>query len=178
MSYGEFLAHFQVVFHHPDQGQSASQRLLSLLQGSSAVSDYAIKFQILAALRCWNEPVLIAAFHNRLSSAIQTLLASHDEGLSLNSLITLAITLNQHLRGKARHSTSATVSMPILRLSARTSSSLPLPSSPPANEPAQEPMQLGSSQVPARVESCLYSYSASGDQNLRSCLPACGKESV
>lgn len=54
--------------------------------------------QILTA-EC-GEAVLIAAFRNELST-IQTELVCRYEGLFLNALDFLAITLDQHLRGKA-----------------------------------------------------------------------------
>lgn len=44
MSYVEFLDQFQAVLDQPDQRQSSSQRLLSLRQGSSVVSDYGIGY--------------------------------------------------------------------------------------------------------------------------------------
>lgn len=68
MSYGEFLTQFQAVIDHPDQVQSNSHQLLSLRQGSSQVSDYAIEFQLLTSKSSWSKPVHIAAFCYRLSA--------------------------------------------------------------------------------------------------------------
>lgn len=47
--YLAFLQEFKEVFDHPDQGQSSTQKLLHLHQGSSLVADYSIQFHILAA---------------------------------------------------------------------------------------------------------------------------------
>lgn len=77
---------------------SHSYRLLTLRQPSATVSDYDYEFCILAADSGWNKAALIAAFHNGLSAQLQTELACRDEGMDLNSLISLAISLDQHVR--------------------------------------------------------------------------------
>lgn len=100
-NFEEFLSQFRVVFDHPDQGCSSSQQLLTLRQGKTYIADYAVNLRILAASSGWNEPALIATFWNGLSPVLQTELAYQDEDKDLKGLITLAIALDQHLRGKA-----------------------------------------------------------------------------
>lgn len=48
----------------------------------------------------WNDAALIVTFRNRPSAHIQTELACRDEGMNLNSLISLAISLDHHVKGK------------------------------------------------------------------------------
>lgn len=43
--YDAFLKEFTAVFDHPNQGQSSSQRLLQLRQGSGSAADYSISFR-------------------------------------------------------------------------------------------------------------------------------------
>lgn len=44
-NYEEFLKEFKLVFGHPDQGRSSSQKLLHLCQGPDLAADYAILSQ-------------------------------------------------------------------------------------------------------------------------------------
>lgn len=69
--YGEFVREFKALFDHPDQGQSSSQRLLQLRQGSDSVSDYTIRFQILVAESGWNDSVLLLVFCHGLTPELQ-----------------------------------------------------------------------------------------------------------
>ena len=50
-----FTAEMRNIFDHPIQCKEASSRLLSLSQGSSTVSQYAVDFRILAAECGWDE---------------------------------------------------------------------------------------------------------------------------
>lgn len=84
------------------QGRASSQRLLQLQQGSSPAADYAIQFRILAADSGWNDTVNIAEFRKRLSLELQLELSCRDSRLGLDDLITLVISLDQHLRSTAR----------------------------------------------------------------------------
>lgn len=59
-----------------------------------------MKFQIIAVDSGWNDLALIAVFSKGLNQAVQTELACHDYGMDLNSLIKLAISLDQHSRSK------------------------------------------------------------------------------
>lgn len=96
-SYEELLWQFQGVFDHPDQGQSSSQSLLTFHQGTFSVWDISENVCIFAAESGWNEPAMITLFNNGLNPPIQMELVCRDEGKDLNSLIALAITLDQHL---------------------------------------------------------------------------------
>lgn len=105
--YMAFIQEFKSVFDHADRAQSSTQRLLCLHQGSSLVADYAIHFCILATGSNWNKPALVTLFHEGLSADIQLEVSCKDAGLSLDNSISLAITHNQHLCGKVRHSHSS-----------------------------------------------------------------------
>lgn len=67
------------------------------------MADYSIQFRILAVDSGWNKPGLIALFREGLNAEIQLVLACKDAGLDLNTSISLAIKLDQHLRGNVCH---------------------------------------------------------------------------
>lgn len=92
------MQEFKAVFDHLDHGQSSTQRLLHLHQGTSSVADFTIQFSILTVGSGWNELVL---FHEGLRTEIQLELSCKDTDLDLNICISLAIKLDQPLRGKA-----------------------------------------------------------------------------
>lgn len=102
-----FLKEFKTVFDHFDQGQSSSQRLLQLRQGSGLASDYAISFHILVAGSGWNDAALIPVFCHGLTAELQLELACQDVRLDLDGMIAQAISLDQHLRGKDCCTTAA-----------------------------------------------------------------------
>lgn len=144
------------MFDHPDQGQSSSQWLLKLRQGTEPAMDFSISFCILAAYSGWNNEVLITVF------SVFTELTCRDTDLDLDELITLGIRLDQHLRGKA-HPIALASKWPA-RLEG--SSEAHQPSVPGRASPRQmspEPMQLGASGLPEqerrrqmRGKLCLY----------------------
>lgn len=59
------------VFEHPLQGKEAGSRHLSLCQGTSSASDYAIDFRILAAESGWDELALGGIFRRGLSEELR-----------------------------------------------------------------------------------------------------------
>lgn len=136
-------------------------------------SQFTVKFHVLAAKNSWNKPALIAAFRNRLTPAIQTELACRDEGKDPNSLVALAITLDQHLRGKVHRASSppAIVRRPPPLTQPAVPPSAPVPST---EEPGPEPMQLGYSRLNSRehqrhISEGLCIYCASRDHCIHDC---------
>lgn len=99
-----FIQTFKTVFDHPDRGQSSSQQLLQLSQGTGSVADYAIHFHILVADCILNEAALLTVFRLGLSAELQLVLACRDAGRDLDEVIELAIKLDQQMRGKGRRS--------------------------------------------------------------------------
>uniref|UniRef100_A0A3B4CC50 Gypsy retrotransposon integrase-like protein 1 n=1 Tax=Pygocentrus nattereri TaxID=42514 RepID=A0A3B4CC50_PYGNA len=91
LSYSDFLCQLRLVFDHAHEGQSCGEQLLSLQQGSSSVSEYALRFRTLAAGSGWNEPALLTVFRDGLNSRVQSELACKDDGLKLDQLISLSL---------------------------------------------------------------------------------------
>lgn len=90
--YNQFIQELQDVFDHLDQGRSGEQK-----QGNVSVPEYTIGFRVMAVDSGWNEPALLAQFHDGLHTDIQLELACRNAGMSL---ITMAIKLDQHLHGQ------------------------------------------------------------------------------
>lgn len=151
-SFESFSRELGRIFDHPRQGQEVAKRLFSLCQGSRSVADFSIDFRIAAAESGWGELELRGVFLRNLSSELKDELASRDEPDSLESLISLAIRIDNRLRERHREKTQGHPA----RNYEPTSSALPPascspgPSSPvpvtakvnPISSPA-EPMQLG-----------------------------------
>lgn len=101
-SYSEFTKEMRKIFDHPLKGKEASKRLLSLNQGSSSVSQYAIDFCILAAESGWDDTALQGVFMRGLTDGVKDELAARDETNSLEELISLATRLDNRLRERQR----------------------------------------------------------------------------
>lgn len=99
-NYPTLLKKFSAAYDHPDLGQSSGQRLMWLRQGQDSVADYSICFWILAADSAWNQPTLQQHFCHRLNTGLQKELACRNADMDWDSTITLAMKLDQHLRGK------------------------------------------------------------------------------
>lgn len=67
-------------------------------QGSSSVAEYAVDYHILAAERRWDDTALQGVFVRGLAESVKDELAVRDETNSLESLIFLAIRLDNRLR--------------------------------------------------------------------------------
>lgn len=89
-----FLTRFHHVFDHSAEGKAISEQLLSLKQYSHRVSEYALDIRILGAKSGWNEGSLQAVFSQGLNTIIRKKLACRDVALSVDSLIDLAIRLD------------------------------------------------------------------------------------
>lgn len=151
-SYSAFEMEFKKVFDHPIRGREASKRLLTLQQDGRSAADYAIQFRTMAAGSGWNEESLMVCFQNGLSEALQDELVTRDPAISLESLIDLAVRLDNRLRErKSNHRPFTPVTLP--------SSLGSLPQSPDI----PEPMNLGGSRISPferdrrmRERCCLY----------------------
>ncbi|KAI3356743.1 hypothetical protein L3Q82_003424 [Scortum barcoo] len=134
-------------------GQEAVKRLLDLRQGSQSVAAYSVDFRILAAASGWDSLALKGIFYKGLAEKIKDELSLRDEPDSLDSLISLAIRIDNRLRERQRDKGRGTL-MPKLAQPASASPPLPLPLSfaPSPHSPplpvalpsvSEEPMQLG-----------------------------------
>lgn len=81
--------------------RSSIQTPVCATQENRSVADYSVEFWTLAADARWNEPALQAVFLQGLGERLQEELMLRDESRDLNSLVTLAILLDNRLR--ARH---------------------------------------------------------------------------
>uniref|UniRef100_A0A4W5LKJ1 Retrotransposon gag domain-containing protein n=1 Tax=Hucho hucho TaxID=62062 RepID=A0A4W5LKJ1_9TELE len=97
-SYAAFVEEFKRVFDHPVSGREASKRLLSLRQGPQSTADFAIEFRTIAARSGWNDEALRVCFQGGLSEPLQDELATREPAGDLESLIALAIRLDNRLR--------------------------------------------------------------------------------
>lgn len=147
-SYDNFTSELCRIFDHPRQGQEAAKRLFSLVQGSRSVADFSIDFRIAASESGWGELELKGVFLRGLSSELKDELASRDEPDSLESLISLAIRIDNRLRERRQEKrlSSFTRGRELAPPAVQSASSSP-PSPPrahatPSNSPV-EPMQLG-----------------------------------
>lgn len=147
-SFDNFSSELCRIFDYPRQGQEAAKRLFSLVQGSRSVADFSIDFRIAASESGWGELELRGVFLRSLSSELRDELASRDEPDSLESLISLAIRIDNRLRERQRersHTRSTRVSEsapPALPSASPGPSVHPAVTSSPSTSPA-EPMQLG-----------------------------------
>ncbi|KAK7940549.1 hypothetical protein WMY93_003875 [Mugilogobius chulae] len=107
-SYPEFTAEMRRIFDHPIQCKEAGQRLFSLRQGTSSVAQYSLNFRIAAAESGWDETALQGAFFHGLNENMKDELAARDECSDLESLISLAVRLDNRLRERRREKASST----------------------------------------------------------------------
>lgn len=152
-SYSEFEEEFKRVFDHPISGREASKRLLSLQQGTRSAAEYAIHFRTIAAGSGWNNESLMVCFQNGLSETLQDELATREPTHNLESLIDLAVRLDNRLRER-NLSRQSVLTPPV--------TSLPTEKLPPF-QGFPEPMQLGGTRISPserdrriRERCCLY----------------------
>ena len=101
-NYDRFVADFQRVFDHPAMGQTAARRLYSVRQGRRDVTAYNIEFLTLAAGTKWNDEALLTAYYHGLSPELRDELATREDSDNLNSLMKLAVKIDQRLRERRR----------------------------------------------------------------------------
>ncbi len=95
--YHRFTDEMRRVFDHPVKGRQAVSPLLDLQQGRLSVSEYAVNFRILAAESGWDDSALQAIFLKGLAGELKDELAVQEECNSVNSLIDLAIRLDNRI---------------------------------------------------------------------------------
>ncbi len=97
-TYALFVEEFKRVFDHPVSGRESSRQLLTLKQGSRSTVDFAIEFRTIASGSGWNDEALMACFQGGLSGSILDELVTREPATDLESLITMAIRLDNRLR--------------------------------------------------------------------------------
>ena len=146
-SCSEFVGEFKKVFDHSVQTREAASQLLSLRQGSRSVADYSIDFRVLAASSGWNDFALRGAFFKGLSEQLKDELAVRDETATLDSLISLAVKLDNRLRERRREKgNQPPVNRSLPPLTGFRPPEPFTPRQPPQvfkTPPEHEPMQLG-----------------------------------
>lgn len=99
LSLNEFVAKLKGVFGHPDHRGNASKRLFNIRQGTRSVADYSVEFRTLAADAGWNDQV---RFLNGLCEQLKDELTSHDESTNFDTIVSLAIRLDNRLCERCR----------------------------------------------------------------------------
>jgi len=169
LAFNEFISELRDVFDHPDYWGDASRRLVNIRQGARSVADYSVEFKTLAADAGWDDVVLRGLFLNGLTEQLQDELATRDETGNFKCLVSLAIRLDNRLRGR-RQQGAARLPPPSIPRSEGFSHAVPVvPPLPtvlaPSPEVSQgvEPMQMERARLsPAervrrmRAGECLY----------------------
>ena len=169
-TYDGFVTEFQRVFDHPFTGQTAARRLYSVRQGRRDVTAYNIEFLTLAAGTKWNDDALLTAYYHGLSSEVRDELATRDDSDNLNTLMKLAVKIDQRLHERRRErERSFRVPFPSMsRNVMEAGQSSPVAghvtaTSPPPAVPGDEPMEIGRTRLSDeererrfREKSCLY----------------------
>lgn len=142
--YRRFMEEMRRVFDHPVCGREAASRLLQLTQGSQSVAELAVEFRTLAMESGWNQEALTVAFTRALADDIKDELAARDPVTDLESLIDMAIRLDNRLRERRRERTETSRNVP----SQRSLAPLMTPDLPATYVTCtEEPMQLGRSRL-------------------------------
>ena len=159
LTYDDLVSKVKGVFDHPDHRGDAAKRLLNIRQGTKSVADFSVDFRILAADAGWDEPALRGVFVNALSEQMKDELAARDDSTDFDSLVTLAIKLDNRLRERRRERTARPPS-------SRLPPTPPFVTTRPSLQPEvteEEPMELGRAHLtPAersrrlRAGECLY----------------------
>jgi len=95
LAFNELISEFRDVFDHPDYWGDASWRLANIRQGARSVADYSVEFKTLAA-----DAALRVLFFNGLTEQLQDKLATRDVTGNFKCLVSLAIQLDNRLRGR------------------------------------------------------------------------------
>lgn len=140
------------IFDQTTPGRDAARALIKLRQHQRSVADYAIEFRTMAADSGWNSAALFDAFVSGLSDSLQDQLAPLDLPADLDSVISMAIRIDNRLTERRRNKSKDAVDPPPQRRRSpldTTSSWRPRHPSPPAFRTTvppgsvEEPMQLG-----------------------------------
>lgn len=101
-SLADFIETMRRIFDHSSPATEASRRLFQIRQLNRQVVDYAIEFRTAAADSGWNVPALRDAFMTGLSEPIKDQLAPLETPRDLESLIAVAIRIDNRLRERER----------------------------------------------------------------------------
>ncbi len=137
------------VFDHPVSGREASKHLLTLNQGSRSAAEFAIAFRTIAAGNRWNNEALMVCFQGGLSEPLQDELATREPVADLESLIAVAIRLDNRLRERrVAHRKASQSQVPVSR--SVSPARIPVSRASPSPEQPPDPpenMQLGRSRL-------------------------------
>ncbi|KAF7640735.1 hypothetical protein LDENG_00019090, partial [Lucifuga dentata] len=112
-AFRDFSAALRRVFDHCTPGREAARGLLHLRQGKGSVADYAIKFRTLAADSGWNNHSLTDAFRHGLAEEVEDQLSPLDLPADLDSLVSLAIKIDNRLSERRREHSQRPAPFPI-----------------------------------------------------------------
>ena len=146
-----FIDTMRKIFNQTTPGREAARALIKLKQHQRSVADYAIEFRTMAADSGWNSAALFDAFVSGLSDSLQDQLAPLDLPTDLDSVISMAIRIDNRLTERRRNKSKDAVDPPPQRRRSpldTTSSWRPRHPSPAFRTTAppgsvEEPMQLG-----------------------------------
>eukprot|EP00063_Salmo_salar_P030992 XP_014005827.1 PREDICTED: uncharacterized protein LOC106574453 [Salmo salar] len=127
-SYECFTLLFRSVFDHPMEGREGDECLLRLCQASKTASEFALEFRTIAASTRWTCWLWSPCSAEECGMEVKMDLACHDDNLSLDQLISIAIELDNLLWSRRRPAQN------------------PEPMATPA--PWPEPMEVGSACLP------------------------------
>ena len=150
-SLGLFTDSLKKIFDRTAPGREAAKALVQLKQRNQRVSDYAIEFRTIAADSGWNDLALLDAFVNGLSGLVKDHLVPLDLPEDLDSVIALAIRIDNRLWDRQKEREHPAVRSPSSRGPPRGirmgEDSFPgVWIKPPLTTPSttsEEPMQLG-----------------------------------
>ena len=181
-NYQQFIESLKTMFGDPDEKRRAADDLRKLFQTGSA-TDYAAKFQLLAAKLEYNDAALIQLYRNGLRDDVLDHLLNHPEPSSLSELISWSITSDNILFQRRREKAS--------RQQRTVFKQLPkpfvYPTEPVAEDAGPTPMELNSlqqlSHQPAsqvvrryRLDNNLCLYCGKPGHQLRTCPKKQNKE--
>lgn len=155
-SLGLFKDSLKKIFDHTSSGREAARALSKLRQGHRSVSDFAIEFRTIAADSGWNPLALFDAFINGLSDPIKDQLAPLDLPEHLDSVIAMAVRIDNRLRDRKKEKTGAALShdhhqghSSLVHPPWRDPYRPPPPPRTAPPDPSGEPMQLGRARLSA-----------------------------
>ena len=146
------MEHMESVFDRGVSPHEVARRLVRLCQGSETVAEFSVRFRVLAGETGWPEAPFMTQFSEALQDPIQDALAVFEPAGTLDTLISTAIRIHNHIRDRVRTKHS--------RRDRYISSSFQPFSTPPSFCSREEPMQIdGASCSPTggiSPEGCMY----------------------
>ena len=142
-----FTNALKTVFDCSTPGREAARQLLTLKQGQTRVADHAIRFRTLAADSEWNASSLCDTFLHSLTDEMKDHLAPLDLPADFDSLVALAVKVDNRLYERRREKTRSFKRLPehwgqlTPHVNQVSNISHDSPSTVPVN--SEEPMQVG-----------------------------------